>query len=73
MLVLYPSWVKPTTTIVASLIVSLDLLSLLLVNHSSGTHFVGTLDSADCNDTITLSTTTLYPNIHNASILCGTA
>lgn len=41
---------------------------------SAGTHLVGILDSKDCNNTITLNTTTqpLCPNIHNASILCGT-
>lgn len=41
---------------------------------SAGTHLVGILDSKDCNNTITLNTTTqpLCPNIHNASIFCGT-
>lgn len=36
--------------------------------------FVGTLGSTDCDNTILLDTTTQppCPNIHNASILCGT-
>lgn len=42
--------------------------------NSTGTHFVGTLEFSDCNDTLTLSTSTqpLSLNVHNATILCGT-
>lgn len=38
------------------------------------TYFMGTLDSLNCNNTLTLSTTTrhLCPNVHNSSIFCVT-
>lgn len=41
---------------------------------SPGIHFMGTLDSLNCNNTLIFSTTSrhLCPNFHNNSVFCGT-
>lgn len=54
------------------LLISFTFLSLIVQTNSLGTHFVGTLNSENCNNTITHGSTiqVLCPNIHNASTVC---
>lgn len=50
----------------------LSLLGITVCFNSSGTLFVGTLDSADFTLTLSTATQSLCPNSHNASIFCST-
>lgn len=64
------NWFEPIIT-AKSYVSHIYLFGITVCFNSSGTHFVGTLDSSDHNNTLTLSITTqlLCPNVHNASVI----
>lgn len=77
-----PLWLHPSTLpslplsdiTTAPHLSRISLFSTADCSNSSETHFVGTVDASNHNNSPTLSTTTqpFCPDVHNASILCGT-
>lgn len=64
---------KPNTT-TTPYVSHISLFVITGCFNSSGTGFRGTLDSAECHNSLTLSATTQprCPRTHNASVLCST-